>query len=160
MIWVKTRVHSNRMHTVRSSSHLGVSSSVDAGIPPHLSLNPTPTPQTCSWRPLGLAWDPPPARPLNFPTGYGPGTPPARSLNLSLGMGPPWTEWQTSVKHNLRKLRLRTVITRHRPRSVLLIRNASVVRVLFMFLFSHLAGPQGGRLTSSISHITSAPPSA
>ena len=73
------RMHSSRMHTARSNSHLlgGVSASVHAGIhPPGLGLDTPlcvwawrpPCPQVWAWIPWVWAWSPPPlARPLNPP---------------------------------------------------------------------------------------------
>ena len=66
-------MHSSRMRTARSSSRLlGVSASVHAGIhlfPPGLGLN---TPWVWAWRP-------PPARPINFQPGCGPGETPSQT---------------------------------------------------------------------------------
>ena len=74
-------MHSSRMCTARSSSCQGGSASVHAGIhppwvwawrPPVVGLE---TPQVWAWRPPTLGCGPgdPPARPLNFPPGCGPG---------------------------------------------------------------------------------------
>ena len=89
-------MHSSRMCTVRSSSHLlhegGGSASVHAGIhPPHLSLDsptglgleiPLARPPTS---PPGMDPKNPLARPLNLPPKYGSGDPPARTPQP-----PPW----------------------------------------------------------------------
>ena len=103
------------MCTVRSSSLLlggGGSASVHAGINPpqawawtHPPGSPPPT------SPRLWAWTPHPGQIPQLSPGSGPRHPPARP---SWAYTPPpsatlWTEWQTRVKHNLRKLRLRTV---------------------------------------------------
>ena len=86
-------------------------------------VSPLARPQTSPWL---CAWRPPPVRPLNFPPGCAPGdAPPQPDPSTSpMGVGletckacwdttaplPQWTEWQTGVKHNLRKLSLRAVM--------------------------------------------------
>ena len=130
----KTRMHSGRMRTARSSSHLlgwGVSVSVHAGIhtplgvgletPPRCRPGDTPsqTPQSPPWV---WAWRPPWPDPSTFPPGCGPGDPPpARPLNLPFGCGPgdlqgmlgyhppSWTEFltHTSEYTTLPQLRCR-----------------------------------------------------
>ena len=84
-------MHSSRMRTARSSSHLQggwVSASVHAGIHPWVWTCRPPlgvgleTPLVWAWRP------PPQTRPLNFPLGVGLETPLARPLKLPPGCGP------------------------------------------------------------------------
>ena len=105
-------MHSSRMHSARSSSHLleGVSASVHAGIhtPPGVGLETIP--RVWALRPPSWVWDcrSPKARPLNFPPGCGPGY-----LQGMLGYNPPTVNRMTdrhAYKQNLRKLRLRAVI--------------------------------------------------
>ena len=97
----KTRIHSSRIRTARSSSH-GGSASVHAGIHPPLGVGLETPPGECLETPPRVwACRPPQARPLNFPLGCGPGDPLARPLNFPLGVGlenlqgmlgyhPPW----------------------------------------------------------------------
>ena len=72
MVLFLTRMHSGRIHTIRSSScMLGVSASVHAGI------------HTLIWTPrLGLGLETPPARPPNLP--------------LDMGLETPWPDPSTS----------------------------------------------------------------
>ena len=81
----KTRMHSSRMHTNRSSScHGGVST-------PHpLGADTPPRAGTPGSRlPWVLAWRPPPQIPLNFSLGCWPGDPPGQiPLKFHLGCGP------------------------------------------------------------------------
>ena len=100
-------MHSSRMRTARSSSHLPV---WGGGLPQCMLVYPlgvgletplgvsletplgvgleTPSRPDPSISPLGVGLETPQARPLNIPPGYGPGDPPV--------------DRQTCVKHNLR----------------------------------------------------------
>ena len=79
----KTRMHSSRMCTARSSSRLlgDVCLSACWDTPLGLGLE-TPHPPGVGLETL------PPARFLNLPTGCGPGDPPTRPPNLPPGSGP------------------------------------------------------------------------
>ena len=98
-----TRMHSRRMHNVRSSSHLlgGVCLSACWDTPPGCGPG---DPQVRLWRPLGCGpgdHPPPPgvgletlqARPLNSPPDVG-----LETCNACWDTTPLWTESQTPVK--------------------------------------------------------------
>ena len=100
---IKTRMHSSRMRTARSSSHLGgVSTRHPPGTRPPCNQTAPPEQAPQDQEPLGPG-TPPRIRhpPGTRPPGAGP--PGTRH--------PPWTEWQTGVKIlPCPKLRLRAVI--------------------------------------------------
>ena len=84
-------MHSSRMHTARSSSHLlgegGVCLSVCWNTPPGVGLETHP--QVWAWRPpWEWAWRPPRYGPGAPPPGCVSGNPQARPLNFPLGCGP------------------------------------------------------------------------
>ena len=91
----RTNIHSNRMRTARSSSHLlgGVSASVHSGIPPWVWAWRDP-PDVGLETPLMWAWRPPRPDPSNFPWVWAWRPPQGKTPQL-----PPWVWAWRPARH-------------------------------------------------------------